>query len=85
MASRTKSDTGGILQLNENEEDFGFTFADSEEIKLQVEDKVEGLRNMIMPLLNNLLKSPEKDTIVWPNREKSIKTFIKKMDDYIKG
>jgi hypothetical protein len=71
--------------LNENEEDFGFTFADSEEIKLQVEDKVEGLRNMIMPLLNNLLKSPEKDTIVWPNREKSIKTFIKKMDDYIKG
>lgn len=85
MASRTKSDTGGILRLNEDEEDFGFTFADSEEIKLQVEDKVEGLRNMIMPLLNNLLKSPEKDTIVWPNREKSIKTFIKKMDDYIKG
>jgi hypothetical protein len=85
MASRTKSDTGGILRLNEDEEDFGFTFADFEEIKLQVEDKVEGLRNMIMPLLNNLLKSPEKDTIVWPNREKSIKTFIKKMDDYIKG
>ena len=38
---------------------------------------------MIMPLLNNLMKNPEKDTIVWPNREKTIKAFIKKMDDYI--
>jgi hypothetical protein len=38
---------------------------------------------MIMPLLNNLLKSPEKDTIVWPNREKQINAFIKKMDNYI--
>ena len=70
--------------MNLNEEDvFGFTFADSEEIKAQTNDKVEGLRNMIMPLLNNLMKNPEKDTIVWPNRDKTIKAFIKKMDDYI--
>jgi len=48
-----------------------------------VEDKVQGLRKMIMPLLNNLMKNPEKDTIVWPNRDKTIKAFIKKMDDYI--
>jgi hypothetical protein len=83
MAGRTKGDTGGILQLNEEEDDFGFTFADSEELKAQVDDKVEGLRKMIMPLLNNLLKNPDKDTIVWPNRDKSINAFIKKMDDYI--
>jgi hypothetical protein len=36
-------------------------------------------------LLNNLMKNPEKDTIVWPNRDKTIKTFIKKMDDYMKS
>ena len=63
--------------------DFGFTFADSEEMKAQSVDKVQGLRKMIMPLLNNLMKNPEKDTIVWPNRDKTIKNFIKKMDDYI--
>ena len=82
MASRTKSDIGGVFQLNDDD-DFGFTFADSEELKAQGDDKVAGLRKMIMPLLNNLLKNPDKDTIVWPNREKSINAFIKKMDDYI--
>ena len=70
------------MKLDESD-DFGFTFADSEEIKTQSNDKVEGLRKMIMPLLNNLMKNPEKDTIVWPNRDKSIKSFIQKMDDYI--
>jgi len=54
-----------------------------EETAAQAQDKLHGLRNMIMPLLNNLMKSPEKDTIVWPNRDKTIKQFIKKMDYYI--
>ena len=70
------------IEIDE-ENDFGFTFSDSEEIKAQSVDKVQGLRKMIMPLLNNLMKNPEKDTIVWPNRDKTIKQFIKKMDDYI--
>ena len=76
-----------MIENKEVEDDFGFTFSDSNEIQNQiksnVEDKAQGLRKMIMPLLNNLMKNPEKDTIVWPNREKKIKDFIKKMDDYI--
>ena len=75
------------MKLDESD-DFGFTFVDSNEIKAKVEtteNKLEGLRNMIMPLLNNLMKNPEKDTILWPNRDKKIKEFIKKMDDYIKS
>jgi hypothetical protein len=73
------------MKLNEDD-DFGFSFADSNEIQQKVastEDKLQGLRKMIMPLLNNLMKNPEKDTILWPDREKKIKAFIKKMDDYI--
>lgn len=73
------------MKLDESD-DFGFTFADSNEIQAKVattEDKLQGLRKMIMPLLNNLMKNPEKDTILWPDREKKIKAFIKKMDDYI--
>ena len=53
------TDKGNNMNLNE-EDDFGFTFADSEELKAQGEDKVQGLRKMIMPLLNNLMKNPEK-------------------------
>lgn len=71
-----------MVKINEDN-DFGFSFAHTEEIKMEANDKVEGLRKMIMPLLNNLMKNPEKDTIVWPDREKKIQAFIKKMDDYI--
>ena len=67
----------------DEDNDFGFSFSHTEDIKTEANDKVEGLRKMIMPLLNNLMKNPEKDTIVWPDREKKIKAFIKKMDDYI--
>lgn len=69
--------------MKDDIDDFGFTFSDTTEIKAEAEDKVSGLRNMIMPLLNNLKKNPEKDTIVWPDREKKINEFIKKMDKYI--
>ena len=72
-------------ETNIDDDDFGFTFSDSEEQKAQSKDKVQGLRDMIMPLLKNLMKNPEKDTIVWPNREKTIKNFIKRMNDYVDG
>ena len=70
------------MKLDEDN-DFGFSFAHTEDIKIEANDKVEGLKKMIMPLLNNLMKNPEKDTIVWPGREKKIKDFIKKMETYI--
>ena len=40
---------------------------------------------MMMPLLNNLLKSPEMDIIKWEGKVRviQINAFIKKMDDYI--
>lgn len=49
----------------------------------QMQSKVEGLRNMIMPLLNNLAKDPEKQYILWPDRADKIKAFIKKVNDYV--
>jgi hypothetical protein len=77
--------------------DFGFTTLDEEELKsgeleLQskldnTQTKLQGLRKMIMPLLNNLKKDPDKDIIKWEGKQriKQIDTFIKKMDEYIKS
>jgi hypothetical protein len=51
----------------------------------EMQDKLNGLRNMIMPLLNNLAKDPDKTYILWPDRADKIKAFIKKVNDYVDG
>jgi hypothetical protein len=59
--------------------------ANNENLVSEVEfykQNMEGLRNLIMPLLNNLMKNPEKDYIHWPDREEKIKAFIEKLDNY---
>ncbi len=70
--------------------DFGFTSEDqlaAEEKARTAEqrNKLLGLRNMMMPLLNNLLKNPDMDIIKWEGKVRviQINAFIKKMDDYI--
>lgn len=57
--------------------DFGFTFDDYDpEVNGSWDSKFQELKKMILPLLNNLMKNPEKNTIVWPNRVERIKKFI---------
>lgn len=51
----------------------------------QYTDKLHGLRDMIMPLLNNLAKDPEKTYILWPDRSAKIKAFIEKINKYVDG
>jgi hypothetical protein len=74
--------------------DFDFGFTSEDELKAgelqqlgSTQEKLEGLRKMIIPLLNQLKKNPDKDIIKWPgaDRIKQIDAFIKKMDAYIKG
>jgi hypothetical protein len=76
------------LDLNN---DFGFTavhetdltepiltevksFADTE-----VKQKLQTLEKLIMPLLVNLMKNPEKDYIHWPNRVPLIEKQIERI------
>lgn len=76
-------------ELNKmKENDFGFTFADSNELSAEVDtatQKLEKLRAMIMPFLNNLKKNPEKDMIKWPgpDRVKSIDDFIVRINQLV--
>ena len=55
-----------------------------EKTSTELTDKLHGLRNMIMPLLVNLAKDPDKNYIFWPERAEKIQAFIKKIDDYVK-
>jgi hypothetical protein len=45
--------------------------------------KLNELRDMIMPLLENLKANPEKSYINWPNREEKINEFIDKINGFI--
>lgn len=71
----------------DNEWDFGFT--SEEELKAsfsqESNSKTIELKNMILPLLNNLKKNPELDVIKWPGnqRVKQINDFITKMNKLV--
>lgn len=44
------------------------------------EDRFNKLYSMVMPLLNNLKKDPDRDYILWPDRVNKINEFIKKIN-----
>jgi len=76
--------------MDENEEDdFGFSFVSGEEIKKSekqsTQNKLEQMRKLILPLLNNLAKNEDKDHIYWPNRAKKIKEVISKINKLVDG
>lgn len=56
---------------------------DTEEYKALIEKdvkaKLNALEKMILPLLVNLMKNPEKDTIKWPGRAPIIEKQIEKI------
>lgn len=65
----------------EDEFDFGFTAVDFDPTAVQAEvdqtkTKLQQVELLIMPLLNNLMKNPEKEYIHWPNRQAIIKKQI---------
>lgn len=45
----------------------------------EASEKLKALEGLIMPLLVNLMKSPEKDMIKWPNRKPVIEAQISKI------
>lgn len=80
-----------------NDNDFGFSIVSEDELKeyekqlqhqllLQgatTKQKMEAIRDMVMPLLTNLKKDPTKQYIYWPNRVDKIDQFIAKINQFI--
>ena len=87
--------------LADTDFDFGFSLVDENELEVvqQVQqkaaatsatatataDKLDALYNMIMPLLNNLSKNPEKEYIYWPGRIEKIEAFRDRLRAVYKG
>lgn len=64
--------------------DFGFTAVDFDPTAVQAEvdetkSKLQQVEALILPLLNNLMKNPEKEYIHWPNRQAVIKKQIERI------
>ena len=48
-------------------------------------EKLLQVEELILPLLSNLMKNPEKEYILWPNRDKKIKQFKAKIKNIYEG
>lgn len=75
-----------IQYVDDDADDFGFTIMSESEIPNNSDfykAKMLALHKAIMPFLKNLVKDPQKEVIHWPNREKKINDFIKKLDKII--
>ena len=71
--------------------DFGFTAVDETEVtepivtqvtssaQTTTQQKLQSLEKLILPLLVNLMKNPEKEYIHWPNRVPLIEKQIEKI------
>lgn len=72
-----------VLNILERLEQVGTPNLDTDEYKALIEkdtkEKLKQLEGMIMPLLVNLMKNPEKDYIHWPNRAPLIQKQIDKI------
>lgn len=74
MIARLENKVDQILNLYND----GKLGLDAERQKLQEEskEKLDELEKIIMPLLVNLMKNPEKEYIYWPNRRDKIQEQI---------
>jgi hypothetical protein len=52
---------------------------------LTYKERLESMYKMVMPLITNLSKDPQKEYILWPNREKKLMEFKAKLDALMNG
>ena len=79
------------LDLHDDADDFGFTTVSETDIITPVSDestdlkkRLQAVRKIFMPLLENLAKNPQQELIKWPNREPVLKKqmeTLKKLTD----
>jgi len=63
--------------------DLNQTSSQLEDVSRTYEQKLEALYKLIMPLLINLQKNPDKEYVFWPQRAEKVKDFVKKIDEIV--
>ena len=56
-----------------------------ESLEKDYEKKLEEIENLVLPLLVNLTKNPEREFIKWPNRADSVQGHINKILEVTRG
>lgn len=74
-----------ITNIDDNN-DFGFSFMGEDDLSNEkdlddLKNRLTQLREMFLPLLENLNKNPDKEMIKWPNRKELLDKQIKKLKD----
>jgi hypothetical protein len=59
--------------------------AERDKMEAEVKENLKTLEQLIMPLLVNLMKNPEKEYIYWPNRTAKIQEQIDKVLSLTRG
>jgi hypothetical protein len=73
-------------QITDFDDDFGFSFTNEDTLTdNRVSEKLAQLEKLILPLLENLKKNPEKEYIHWPNRTSVIDRQIEKIKSITRG
>lgn len=54
------------------------------ELEKEYKSKLDDVKKLVMPLLYNLLKNPDKEYILWPNRTEVIQQQIAKIEEATK-
>ena len=75
-----------------NDEDFEFEIVETEDpadtdarVQSAHKKQMQAVEKLILPLLKNLMKNPETETIKWPNREEAIKAQMNKITNITKA
>lgn len=83
VTSNMSVNLGEVLNILERMEQVSTPTLDTDEYKQllekDVKEKLVSVEKLIIPLLVNLMKNPEKDTIKWPNRAPVIEKQIEKI------
>ena len=56
-----------------------------ESLEKDYEKKLEEVESLVLPLLVNLTKNPEREFIKWPNRAESVQGHINKILEVTRG
>lgn len=56
-----------------------------ENLQREYEKKLEEIESLVLPLLVNLTKNPEREFIKWPNRAESVQGHINKILEVTRG